>query len=225
MSGLPQVVRAFSVETFPVLPPVLDWARRLQAIAQTGLTYASDSFDVERYQAIRRLAAEMATGQERGEAVDFAVEAFARDTGYTTPKVDVRAVVFRADGHLLLVRERSDGGWTLPGGWADVGLTPAENVVREVREESGYEVRATKLLAVYDRDRHPHPPMREAVYKLFLRCELVGGEAAAETSETTGVGFFAEDALPDLLSTARVTASQMHRFFEHQRQPDLPTKK
>ena len=202
---------------------MLDWARRLQAIAQTGLTYASDPFDVERYHAIRRLAAEMATGQERGDAVEQAVEAFARDTGYATPKVDVRAVVFREDGRLLMVRERSDGGWTLPGGWADVGSTPAENVAREVREESGFEVRATKLLAIYDRDRHPHPPMREAVYKVFVRCELAGGSAAVETSETTGVDFFAENALPETLSTARVTLSQIRRFFEHLRQPGLPT--
>lgn len=215
--------RTFFVETAPPLPPVLNWARRLQAIAQTGLTYASDPFDVERYHALRRMAAEMAAGQERGDAVEWAVEAFARDTGYTTPKVDVRAVVFREDGRLLMVRERSDGGWTLPGGWADVGLTPAENVVREVREESGFEVRATKLLAVYDRDRHPHPPMREAVYKLFIRCERVGGHAASETSETTGVDFFAEEELPAVLSDARVTASQIRRFFEHLRQPDLPT--
>ena len=167
------------------LPRLLDWTRRLQAIAQTGLAFAKDPYDVERYEAVRRLAAEMASAGVDGVGVGEAVELFARDNGYTTPKVDVRAVVFDADGRLLLVRERSDGGWTLPGGWADVGLTPAENVVREVREESGFEVRAVKVLAVYDRDRHPHPPMLQHAYKVFMRCEVMGGSATQETSETS----------------------------------------
>ena len=205
------------------LPRLLDWTRRLQAIAQTGLTFARDPYDVERYHAIRQLAAEMAgTGAAGLDAAEL-VDLFARDSGYATPKVDVRAVVFDAAGRLLLVRERSDGGWTLPGGWADVGVSPSENVAREVREESGFEVRAVKVLAVYDRDRHPHPPMLQHVYKLFVRCEITSGALLQETPETTGAGFFAGDALPAELSTARVTASQMHRFFEHHRQPDLPT--
>ncbi len=205
------------------LPPMLDWARRLQAIAQTGLTFAKDPYDLERYHAVQQLAAEMTAGQADGLAVQEAVDLFARDSGYATPKVDVRAVVFGEDGRLLLVRERSDGGWTLPGGWADVGVSPAENVTREVHEESGFEVRAVKVLAVYDRDRHPHPPMQQHVYKLFVRCEIVGGVALQETSETIGAEFFAEADLPAELSTGRVTASQLHRFFEHYRQPDLPT--
>lgn len=205
------------------LPRLLDWTRRLQAVAQTGLTFAKDPYDLERYHAIRRLAAEMANAGADGLGVEEAVELFARDTGYTTPKVDVRAVVFDAEGRLLLVRERSDGGWTLPGGWADVGVTPAENVVREVREESGFEVRAVKVLAVYDRDRHPHPPMLAHVYKLFVHCEIVGGAALQETPETVGAEFFAEGAIPEALSTGRVTLSQIRRFFEHGRQPDLPT--
>ena len=205
------------------LPRLLDWTRHLQVIAQTGLTFARDPYDIERYGAIRRLAAEMASAAGDGVGVDETVELFTRDTGYTTPKVDVRGVVFDGQGRLLLVRERSDGGWTLPGGWADVGATPAENVVREVREESGFEVRAVKVLAVYDRDRHPHPPMLQHVYKVFVRCEIVGGLALQETPETAGAEFFAEDAIPGALSTARVTLSQIRRFFEHRRQPDLPT--
>ena len=204
------------------LPPLLDWSRRLQAIAQTGLEFTKDPYDVERYHAVRQLAAEMAAVGEAGLSVAETVDLFARDSGYTTPKVDVRAVVFDAEGRVLLVCERSDGGWTLPGGWADVSVSPAENVVREVFEESGFEVQACKMLAVYDRDRHPHPPMRQHVYKLFVRCEILGGTALQETSETTGAEFFPEDALPEL-STARVTAPQIHRFFEHYRRPDLPT--
>ena len=203
-------------------PPLLDWSRRLQAIAQTGLEFTKDSYDVERYHAVRQLAAEMVAAQNSGLSAADAVDLFARDSGYATPKVDVRAVIFDPDGCILLVRERSDGGWTLPGGWADVGVSPAENVVREVREEAGLEVRAIKVLAVYDRDRHPHPPMRQHVYKLFVRCEIVGGNLLQETPETCGAQFFGEDTTPEL-STGRVTASQLRRFFEHHRQPGLPT--
>ena len=178
---------------------------------------------MERYHAVRQLAAEMVAASGSGLSVKEAVDLFARDSGYTTPKVDMRAVIFDAEGRILLVRERSDGGWTLPGGWADVGVSPAENVEREVREEAGLEVRAVKVLAVYDRDRHPHPPMRQHVYKLFVRCEAIGGELLQETPETRGAEFFAESAIPEELSTGRVTTSQLRRFFEHHRQPGLPT--
>ena len=135
----------------------------------------------------------------------------------------MRGAVFRADGRILLVRERSDGKWTLPGGWADVGGTPSENVTREIFEEAGFRVVAVKLLAAFDRNRHGHPVMLHHVYKLFFRCEITGGEAAVGgTPETAGVEFFAEEALPPL-STGRVTAAQIGRLFEHYRQPDRPT--
>ncbi len=144
-----------------------------------------------------------------------------KETGYATPKVDVRGVVFRED-KLLLVRERSDGKWTLPGGWADVCASPAENVVREVFEESGFSVRATKILAVFDRSKHPHePPFAFHVYKLFVLCTITGGKAAT-SAETDSVGFFGEDEIPEL-SLTRVTPAQVSRMFEHHRLPDLPT--
>ena len=200
-------------------PRWLDWCQRLQAIAQTGLTFARDPYDRERYEALREIAVEMlAAGSDAEPAVIR--DLLAAETGYATPKVDVRAVVFR-DDKLLLVRERSDGGWTLPGGWADVAASPAENVVREVREESGYEVRADRLLAVYDRSLHPHePPFPFHIYKLFMLCTLVGG-AAASTLETDDVGFFGEHELPEL-SLTRITRGQVLRMFEHHRQPGLP---
>ena len=201
----------------------LDWARRLQALSQTGLTYASDPYDIERYGALRRIAAEMAAPGASEAEIAAVEKAFARDTGYATPKVDVRGVVFDAEGKILLVRERSDGKWTLPGGWADVGDSPSENVEREIFEEAGFRARATKLLAVYDRSRHGHPPMLHHVYKMFFLCEITGGEAAAGgTSETDGVAFFAQGEFPPL-STGRVTAAQLDRFFEHRRHPDAPT--
>jgi ADP-ribose pyrophosphatase YjhB (NUDIX family) len=197
----------------------LDWAQRLQAIAQNGLHYARDPFDVERYEAVREIAAEMAAAFSDAD-VDAMRALFAGEKGHATPKSDVRAAVFRDDA-ILLVRERSEGLWTLPGGWADIGESPGEAVAREVFEESGYRVRAVKLLAVYDRNKHPHLPFPFHTYKLFFLCELTGGEPA-HSVETDGVGFFREDALPEL-SAMRVTPGQLARFFRHHRHPDWPT--
>lgn len=204
----------------PNAPRWLDWCSRLQAVAQTGLTFAKDAYDIERYHAIRQIAAEMiAAGSST--SVPTILDLLASDSGYATPKVDVRGVVFR-DNQILLVRERSDARWSLPGGWADVNESPAENVVREIREESGFETRATKLLAVLDRSKHPHEPaFPHHVYKLFLHCEIIGG-TATPSPETDGVAFFAESELPEL-SITRITKSQIHRLFEHHHHPDLPT--
>ncbi|GIV77251.1 NUDIX hydrolase [Litorilinea aerophila] len=200
-------------------PRWLTWARALQAIAQNGLTYARDPFDVERYQAVREVAAEM-FAYHTGEPVERLRALFEQEVGHATPKLDVRGVVFQ-EGRVLLVRERSDGGWTLPGGWVDIHESPRAAVEREVREESGYETRAVKLLALYDRDRHGHPPHPFHIYKLFFRCEIVGG-APASSVETDGVGFFSLERLPPL-SLSRVTAAQLERFFQHEQHPDWPT--
>ena len=202
-------------------PGWLRWAKELQAIAQIGLAYPSGShFDRERYERIREIAAEMMASGGRMDKASL-LGLFEREGGYATPKVDVRGVVFLGDG-ILLVREVADGGWTLPGGWADVNESPKESVVREVREESGYETRPLKLLAVYDRSKHGHAPaFPYHVYKLFILCELTGGEARA-SRETSGVGFYGEDSLPGL-SVSRVTEAQIRRFFEHRRHPEWPT--
>ena len=197
-----------------------DWCKQLQAIAQNGLTFATDPFDIARYQAVRRIVAEMvasASGLQTGVVLDV----LEKETNYTTPKVDMRGVVFR-DDKLLLVRERSDGCWTLPGGWADVCLTPAENVEREIFEESGFVTRANKILAVLDRSKHPHiPPFPFHVYKFFVRCAIIGGKETL-SNETDAIGFFSEAELPEL-SITRVTPGQIRRVFEHHRNPDLPT--
>ncbi len=197
----------------------IDWAVRLQALAQDGLLYTQNPFDAERYRAIREIAAQMLA-----EGTDWPAErivgVFDEETGYATPKVDVRGVVFR-ENKILLVRERTDGGWTLPGGWADPGDTPSAAIEREIREESGYVARAVKLLAVYDRAAQGHhPPHPFSIYKLFFLCELLGGEART-SDETDDVGFFAADAVP-ALSLARVTPGQIARLFEHARHPDWP---
>lgn len=197
----------------------LEWARRLQAISQNGLEYAANPFDVERYEAVRRVAAEiMAAGADVD--VEPVLNLFSQEAGYATPKVDVRGVVFQDDA-ILLVKERVDNAWTLPGGWADPGLSPGENVVKEIFEESGYESRVVKLLAVYDRSRHPHqPPFPFHIYKFFFLCEITGGQAGTSV-ETADVGFFPEDGIPPL-SITRVTPRQIARMFELRRHPDWP---
>jgi len=200
-------------------PQWLRWAERLQAIAQTGLTYAQGAHDLERYRELRALAVEMAARHLDLPAETVAM-GFAGGRGYPTPKVDVRAVVFREE-RLLLVRERAVSRWTLPGGWADVGQTPGEAAAKETREEAGFLVRPVKLLAVFDKSRHPHPHAVDYVYKLFFRCALEGGEARTSL-ETDGVGFFGKGDLPEL-DEDRATRGQVLRMFEHEADPTLPT--
>ena len=197
------------------------WARRLQSIAQIGLTYAGDPFDRGRYEEIREIAARIAA-LGTGAAPELLAASFAAEDGYATPKVDTRVAAFDAQGHVLLVRDAGDGGWTLPGGWADVAASPAENAIREVREESGFEVRLVKLVAAFDRERHPHEPKRLVhIYKLFFLAEIIGG-SAAPSIETSEIGFFAEDDLPPL-SLERLTPDELAAAFAHHRDPLLPT--
>lgn len=200
-------------------PQWLEWAQRLQAIAQNGLTYSGNPFDIERYQQLRQVAADILSAHSQLDS-DTILDLFNREEGYATPKVDVRAAVFQED-KILLVKEREDGCWTLPGGWVDVGEAPSQAIVREVYEESGYRTQAVKLLAVYDRNCHGHPPIRHHVYKLFFLCQLLGG-TPTKSFETEEVSFFEEQAIPQL-SLTRVVPSQITRLFEHYRHPDWPT--
>lgn len=194
----------------------LDWAKQIQAIAQTGLTYARDVYDIERYEALRELSIEILSdytmaGEEKIKLT------FASDTGYATPKVDIRAVVFKQN-RILLVREKIDGAWSLPGGWADIGLSPSEVAVKEVQEESGYTVQPLRLLAVLDKKFHNHPPEPYHIYKMFIHCEIIGGDAQTGL-ETSAVGFFEENNLPEL-SVERNTLKQLQLMFEYNRDPN-----
>ena len=195
-------------------------ARELRAIAQTGLTFATDRFDRQRYDRVRELAASMlaqGSGTDYGAILGVLLE----DRGYATPKVDVRGAAF-VEGRVLLVREISDGKWTLPGGWADVNQSAAECVVREIAEESGFEARALKLAAVRDYQRSGHPPGNlDCIYKMFFICDITGG-AARGSDETSEAAFFPRDALPSL-SLGRTTAAQIDRMFHHAEHPDTPT--
>ena len=205
------------------IPQWLDWAQKLQAIAQTGLNYNPQPFDQQRYEAVMEIAAQMLAANGNADSTTLKT-LYEAQSGHATPKIDVRGVVFRGD-KILMVQEKLDGNrWTLPGGWADIGESASVSAVREVYEESGYRVRAVKLLALYDRNKHPHPPFAFHAYKAFFLCNLLSDirEPDPRNIETGGVAFFGEDELPEL-SVTRVTPGQIARFFEHHRNPDLPT--
>jgi ADP-ribose pyrophosphatase YjhB (NUDIX family) len=198
-------------------PRWLSVARELKAIAQTGLAFSTDRFDRQRYERVQELAALLlAQGSAAGQAE--ILNLLRQERGYATPKVDVRGAAFR-DGRVLMVREISDGKWTLPGGWADVNQTAAACVVREMAEESGFAARVLKLAAVYDYQTSNRPHHIDSIYKIFFICEISGG-AARPSDETSEVAFFARDALPPL-SLGRTTAAQIERMFEHAAQPEL----
>jgi len=196
----------------------LEMAKRMQALAQSGLEYSDNKYDRDRYQQMRQLSLEIM--QDFTELkMDKLVSVFASEQGYQTPKVDVRGVVFRGD-QILMVRETIDGNWYLPGGWADVGLTPSEVAIKEVSEESGLEVVPERLLAVLDKKRHNHPPDMFHIYKIFILCHETGGElkGGMETSET---GFFGPDKFPPL-SVPRITAEQISLMYEYKNNPLKP---
>jgi ADP-ribose pyrophosphatase YjhB (NUDIX family) len=201
-------------------PQWLILGRELQALAQTGLTFTQDQFDRQRYERITELAARVLADGFATEP-KLMLDILQTQRGYATPKIDVRGAAFR-EGKVLMVRERIDGLWTLPGGWADVNQSAAECTVREIREESGFEARALKLAAVWDYQKSGHPPRQYfSTYKMFFLCEITGGVASA-SDETSEVGFFARDALPPL-SVGRTTAVQVERMFQHAADPSLPT--
>jgi ADP-ribose pyrophosphatase YjhB (NUDIX family) len=184
-------------------------AHQLQSMAQAGLTYSTNIYDRERYEQLLDLSAEIVT-EYSSMNMEKVQELFGLEKGYLTPKVDVRGVIFRGE-EILLVRELLDGKWSLPGGWADVGYSPSEMVEKEVREEAGLYVKATRLLAVLDKRRHPHPPDIYYVYKLFFLCEEVEGDVKTGI-ETTEVKFFKLSELPEL-SIERNTRSQVEQMF------------
>ncbi|RAK69534.1 NUDIX hydrolase [Hymenobacter edaphi] len=205
----------------------LDWlgiAQQLQAIAQTGLTYSQNVYDTERYEQLRAVSVDI-LHRLTDEPVDKLTRLFATETGYQTPKVDVRAVVFRGTEEVLMVQEKVDGNrWTLPGGWADIGLTPKEVAVKEAREETGLAVEAVRLLALFDKKLHGHPVEPWYVYKCFILCRVVGGAIQSHTLETGEVRWVHESEIPALpLSEARATAAQLAAMFRFARQPELPT--
>lgn len=194
----------------------LEIAKRLEAIAQTGLSFTQNEYDRERYEEIREISHTIFHHYTEAP-IEKIYDLFNREKGYPTPKMDVRGVVFRGD-NILLVREKLDQCWALPGGWADIGLTPNEVVVKEVKEESGLLVKPDRLLAVLDKKMHNHPPSPLHVYKMFILCKETGGKLSAGL-ETMDVGFFDLYHLPEL-STERNTIEQLRMIYELYKHPE-----
>lgn len=208
----------------------LDHIRRLMALAQSGLHFTKDPYDRERYEEVARIAAQLLAGDLHGSSdadkdrtVAKILELWRSDTGYVTPKLDVRAAIYRhhrGRDEVLLVRETVDGKWTMPGGWADVNEGPRLAVEKEVEQESGYIARAVKLAALYDKHQHGHPRTLFHAWKAFFICDIVGGEPKTSI-ETDGVEFFPLDALPEL-SIGRTTVAQIQRIHRHHVDRALP---
>jgi ADP-ribose pyrophosphatase YjhB (NUDIX family) len=196
----------------------LSLARELYTLSQAGLAYSKNDFDLERYHRLQEISAEIIAGQSTLEK-EAILESFAMQNGYPTPKVDVRGAVVR-DGKILLVQEITDGNWSLPGGWADLGESPREMVEREVLEESGMQVKAQKVVAVYDACNFQPLEFWHA-YKIVFLCEILGGEPAP-SMETPAVGFFSPDNLPPL-SKNRTNPRILDEVFAHLADPNRPT--
>jgi len=199
--------------------PWLEWIKQVHALSHWGLTYSKDPFDLERYEVLKALSVQMMADftlmdKSRIETL------FANEEGYITPKVDVRGVVFQ-DDRILLVQEKRDQRWTIPGGWADVGLSPGEVASKEVFEEAGLEVKPVKMLAMLDRKFYRQPLSPYHIYKVFLQCEIIGGTPSGGL-ETWDARFFTQSELPEL-SPHKVTLEQMALLFEHCHNPNRPT--
>lgn len=194
----------------------------LTALAQSGLHYADDEYDVDRYHKVAAVGRDLLALVGGGTAQDWNLQ-LGEDRGYATPKVDVRGALVDAQERLLLMRERSDGRWSLPGGWADPLDTPSVAVQREVLEETGYSARAVKLVGCWDRDAQGHRPLLPfSIYKLFFLCEVTGEVVAPQALETLEIGWFGLDELPEL-SAGRVSAYELGRIVAHHRDRTLPT--
>lgn len=174
--------------------PWLKWAIEIQSIAQCGLTYTKDVYDKERYEQLRNIAAEMLSYKTE-IPVNKIKNLFCNEEGYQTPKLDTRAAIFK-DGKILLVHEKS-GTWSLPGGWVDVLESIESNTIKEVKEEAGLDVIAKKIIAIQDRNKRNTPLYPYGVCKIFVQCDLIGGEFI-ENIETIEIGYFSLDNLPNL---------------------------
>ncbi len=199
-------------------PKLLDWAREIYSLSQAGITYSGNDYDIQRYQRLQEITAEMLASQSDLSA-ETVLQSFSMQHGYATPKIDVRGAVIR-DGKILLVRERADGCWAMPGGWGDIGDGPADMVAREIWEESGFRVTVDKLVGVYDANRL-QPLEFYHLYKLIFLCSITSGQATPSI-ETLDVDFFGMDNLPPLSET-RTNKKILDEVFAHYTNPLRPT--
>jgi len=197
-------------------PRWLDWARQIQALSQSGLAYTQNPYDIQRYHRLMQIAAEMVQDHTAQDGAEL-LASFVSQVGYATPKVDVRGAVVQ-EGNILLVQESRDQRWCMPGGWADVGELPSTSVEREVFEESGFQVRAHKVIGVFDANRSAGALSFFHAYKIVFMCELLGG-AAQPSDETTAVGFFSFDDLPPL-SALRTNERHLAEVLAHLNDPE-----
>ncbi|WP_455614620.1 NUDIX hydrolase N-terminal domain-containing protein [Bacteroides congonensis] len=189
-------------------PQWLEWAKELQFLAQTGLTYSKDVFDIERFERIREISAEIISAQSE-LSLEKVKDLFCNETGFQTPKLDTRAAIFKED-KILLVKERN-GTWSLPGGWVDVNQTVKSNTEKEVEEEAGLKVEATRIIAVQDRNMHNMPPYAYNVCKIFVLCEILSGHFQPNI-ETTESNYFRLEELP-LLAEEKNNEEQIKMCF------------
>lgn len=197
---------------------IIDWAIRLQSLAQAGLTYDKDKFAQERYEEIRTIAAEMMS-EKSGLPIEKVKNLFCNEVGYQTPKIATRAAIFKND-QILLVQE-NDGSWSMPGGWCEVNLSPAENCVKETKEESGLDVKVERLIAVHDLNKHSKPLYPYGVCEIFFLCEAEGGHFT-ENIETKACRYFSLDQLPSM-SDDKGSKEQARLCFEAYHDPNWQT--
>lgn len=188
----------------------LKWAIEIQSLAQSGLAYTNNVYDIERYEKLREISAEM-IAEKSNLNLEKVKDLFCNETGYQTPKIDTRAVIFK-DNKILLTHE-NNGTWALPGGWCDVLESVESNTIKEAKEETGLDVKATKVIAIQDRNKHNTPVYAYGVCKVFILCEVVGGKFE-ENIETTEIKYFSLEDLPQNLAEEKTNREQIEMCFE-----------
>lgn len=188
----------------------LELAMEIQSLAQSGIAYSNNNYDTERYERLRDISAEMVS-MNTDLKLDKVKNLFCNETGYQTPKIDTRAVIFK-DNKILLTHE-NNGTWSLPGGWCDVLETIKSNTIKEVKEETGLDVKAIKIIALQDRNKHNKPVYAYGICKVFVLCEIIGGEFK-ENIETTEINYFSLEKLPDNLAEEKTNKEQIEMCFQ-----------
>lgn len=188
----------------------LKWATEIQSLAQTGLAYTQNIYDIERYERLRKIAAEM-IAEKSDISLEKVKDLFCNETGYQTPKLDTRAAIFQGDK--ILLTHENNGTWSLPDGWVDVLETAKSNTIKEVKEETGLDVETVRLIALQDRNKHNKPLYAHGIWKVFVLCERIGGEFV-ENIETTEIKYFGLDELPDNLAEEKCTKEQIEMCFQ-----------
>lgn len=188
----------------------LKWAMEIQSLAQAGLTYTDNVYDIERYERLKEISAEIIS-EKSNISLDKVRDLFCNETGYQTPKIDTRAAIFK-DNKILLTHE-NNGTWSLPGGWCDVLESVKSNTIKEVKEETGLDVETIKIISIQDRNKHNKPIYAYGVCKVFILCNVIGGEFI-ENIETTEIKYFSLDEIPNNLAEEKTNREQIEMCFK-----------